>query len=299
MFSNISSINFNTNQPISSSATSATSSENISIFGNDLIKDKEDKPKLTKEEKQALKEQAKAERQRIRTTPDGIIQGGKQGSSAGDCWLLAQMNSMAKTDWGKDALKNAITQDKDGNFTVHFKGVNKDITISAKEFKKAQNNSTYSSGDADALLLEVATEKYFEETNLNSGTINGNDLAGKDSLQYLLTGTKGHQTNSEDDYKSILLTMGKYPEDNAGFATTYIYTDNTGATPTDHAVSVQQVILNEKGDDIKEVVLLDSYRPDTPFKKSYGQFVRDLQAIGITKVTNKSNELGNVGQKSE
>ncbi len=253
-------------------------SDNVSIFTDSSQK----KEKLSKEEKKAIRQAEKEERNRINNTPDGIIQGGKQGSKAGDCWLLAQMNSMSKTDWGKEALKNAITKEANGDFTVHFKGANKDITVTANEFKKGQRNSSFSSGDADALLLEIAVEKHFEAENINSGSISGNDLAGEDSLQYLLTGAKGRQTNREESYKQVLLAMAKSPEDNAGVAATYIYYDQAqGSGGTSHAISVQKVILNDKGD-IKEVVLLDSYKPDSPFKKSYGQFVRELQCFGYT-----------------
>ena len=80
--------------------TQQQNSESISIFSDSS-------KKLSKEEKKALKQAEKEERNRIKNNPDGIIQGGRQGSSAGDCWLLAQMNSMSKTDWGKEALKNA------------------------------------------------------------------------------------------------------------------------------------------------------------------------------------------------
>ena len=134
--------------------TQQQNSESISIFSDSS-------KKLSKEEKKALKQAEKEERNRIKNNPDGIIQGGRQGSSAGDCWLLAQMNSMSKTDWGKEALKNAITKDANGNFTLHFKGANKDITVTLDEFKKGQKNSKFSSGDADALLLEIAVEKHF------------------------------------------------------------------------------------------------------------------------------------------
>lgn len=294
MFNNISALNFNTNSSTHGSTQRATVSESSSIFGNDLVKD--DKVKLTKEEKKAKKAAEKAEKQRIKNVPDGIIQGGKQGSSAGDCWLLAQMNSMAKTDWGREALKNAITQEKDGSFTVHFKGINKDINISAKEFAKGQKNSNYSSGDADPLLLELAVEKHFKEENINSGSISGNKLAGTSSLQNLLTGKTGRSTDDEKYYEGILKLMGKNPKDNAGIAATYIYYDNTqGADGTNHAVSVQQVILDKKGE-IKEVVLLDSYRPDTTYKKNYGQFVNELKAFGFTTPPKISSETA---KKSE
>ncbi len=280
MFNNIQSLNFSTTTSSTTSSSMSTVAEESSIFGNNLIDDSN--VKLTKEQKKAKKDAEKAERERIKNTPDGIIQGGKQGSNAGDCWLLAQMNSMSKTSWGKDALKNAITQEKDGSFTVHFNGVKKDIKITAEEFRKAQRNSSYSSGDADPLLLEVAVNKYFKENGINNGSINGNDLAGEDSLQFLLTGTRGRQTATESNYEPILKVMGQNPDNNAGIAATYIYYDEAqGSGGTNHAVSVQQVILDKKGE-VKEVVLLDSYRPDAPFKKSYRQFVDELKAFGFT-----------------
>ena len=294
MFNNIQGLNFNTTTLQSPSVKGATDSEDVSIFGNNLLDDST--VKLTKEQKKAQKEAKKAERERIKNTPDGVIQGGKQGSTAGDCWLLAQMNSMSKTSWGKEALKNAITKENDGSFTVHFKGVNKDITVSAEEFKKAQRNSDYSSGDADALLLEVAMDKHFKAENINSGSIKGNDLAGEDSLQFVLTGAKGYQTKKEEYFKPILQLMGENPETNADVSATYIYYDkNQGSNGTNHVLSVQQVVLGDKGK-IKEIVLKDSYSPDRTFTMSYGQFVNEMQAFGFT-TTPKSFQKS--GQKSE
>lgn len=281
------------NAPTSTSASSRT--EEASIFGNNLIK--EDK-ELTKEEKQAIKakekaekkaqkEAEKAERERIKNIPDGIIQGGKQGSTAGDCWLLAQMNSMTKTEWGKEALKNGITKEDDGSFTIHFKGVKKDISISQKEFEKAKKNNEYSSGDADALLYEVATEKYFKENNKNGGTIKGNGLAGDTSLQYLLAGIRGQHADNDELIESVLKTMAKSPKDNAGFTAMYIYEDKSPDSTgnVNHAVSVQQVILDDQGE-IKDVVLLDSYRPDSPYKVPFGEFIHDKKGFGFARKVN-------------
>lgn len=278
MFNNISGINPTSNNS-SQNFLSTTKAETSSVS---IFTDSSATKKLTKEEKKEQRAKEKARREEIRNNPDGIIQGGKQGSTAGDCWLLAQINSMSKTDWGKEALKNAITKEADGSFTVHFNGINKDIKVSAEEFKKGQRNSDFSSGDADPLILEIAVEKHFKAENINSGSISGNDLAGEDSLQFLLTGAKGKQTAKEEYYKPILQLMGQNPEDNAGIAATYIYYDkNQGSGGTSHAISVQKVILNDKGD-VKDVILLDSYAPDRPFKKSYGQFASDLQAFGFT-----------------
>ena len=291
MFNDISISKLGLQQKQNTTSNAQVKTEDTSIFGNNLI---EDKKTLTKEEikaaKKAKKEAEKAERERIKNTPDGIIQGGQQGSSAGDCWLLAQMNSMSKTDWGKKAFKDAITKEQDGSFTVHFKGIDKDVKISQKEFKKAQKNSYYSSGDADPLLLELAVEKHFKETNLNEGTISGNSLAGKDSLQYLMTGNLGRETTSREVAEIILKEMGKDKENNAGFSATYIYYDKEQTSGgTSHAISVQSVNLNDKGE-IKDVVLLDSYNPDRPYKKDYRTFMDEMQLFGFAKYYPKTEE---------
>lgn len=249
-----------------------TSESDVSIFSLDS-RSGDDKKVLTKEEKKAQKEAEKAEHKRIANEPDGIIQGGKQGSDAGDCWLLAQMNSISKTDWGKKALSEAITKDDKGNYVVHFKGVDKDIKITQKEFNKAQKSSNYSKGDADALLYELAVERHFKDANLNKGTIRGNNLAGEDSLQYLLTGNMGKETDQLQTMEIILKEMGKNPDNNNNISATYVYLDTHPDNVEDmnHAMSVQRVILDEKGE-IDKVVVLNSYTPNKPETISYKQF---------------------------
>lgn len=275
MFNNIHAIKFDNSQPLKSSSE-LIQSESVSIFTDNSVQEKE----LTKAEKKALKEAQKQERNRIKNEPDGVIQGGKQGSTAGDCWLLAQMNSMATTSWGKEIFKNAITKNENGNYVVHFKGVGEDVEVSSEEFKRAKRSTYYSDGDADPLLFEVAVEKYFKSKNINDGSIYGNDLAGEDSLQYLLTGTKGRQTSKRESYEPILKAMGSNPE-NAGIAATYVFYDHSqGAGGTSHAISVQKVILDDKGE-VKEVELLDSYKPKSPYRVSYKRFTNELQAFGF------------------
>lgn len=272
------------------SQVTAKDSSNICLFFNENTTPSETQT-LTKKELKELKKQqkqeAKAEKERIKNVPDGIIQGGKQGSTAGDCWLLAEMNSMAKTEWGQEAFKNAIKTDENGDFTVNFKGVDKEIKITQKEFKKAQKNSDYSSNDADALLYEIATERHFKETNTNNGTIKGNDLAGEDSLQFLLTGSKGRQTPHVEQMEPVLKAMGENPENNNGISATYVYNADINNKNVGHAMSVQKVILNDNKN-IDKVVVLDSYHPDSPQTMSYKRFKNDVMLFGYT--TTPKNE---------
>jgi len=281
-FSKINSKTLSSN--ISGSQISNNSPSGVSIFSADELPD--DKPKaLTKEEikaeKKRLKQEEKAEKKRISTIPDGIIQGGKQGSTAGDCWLLAEMNSMAKTDWGKEAFKKAIFVGDNGDYIVHFKGVNKDILITKKEFEKAQKDSDYSSNDADALLYEIAVERHFQNEKINNGSIKGNDLAGEDSLQYLLTGHKGRQTQNIKEMEIVLKAMGANQENNNEISATYIYHDNNpeNTGDIDHAMSIQQVILDNNGN-LDKIIVLDSYHPDKPKTLSYKSLKNNIKLFG-------------------
>ena len=92
----------------------------------------------------------------------------KQPFTSGACWLLSDINSLKETDWGRDAIKEAIIPDTDGKggVTIKFKGSpleNKEIYISAEDIINAKNIGLYSSGDDDMIAFELATEKTFKE----------------------------------------------------------------------------------------------------------------------------------------
>ena len=105
---------------------------------------------------------------------DGEIKDFKQGF-AGDCWFLSGIKALSATSSGKKYIKDSIVKNSDGSFTVNFKGVGKSYVISPKEFQDARNMvegdkgldgtsgifiHKYSTGDPDALLLELAMKKY-------------------------------------------------------------------------------------------------------------------------------------------
>lgn len=96
------------------------------------------------------------------------IEPSKQGELA-DCYFLAQINALAGTDFGKTAIKNSITDNDDGSYTVSLKGADKSYKISKQEILYAKTltqdgYNVYSEGDDDVLLLELAFEKYYLET---------------------------------------------------------------------------------------------------------------------------------------
>lgn len=50
----------------------------------------------------------------------------------GDCYLLATLNSLSKTPQGQEIIKNAITNNNDGSYTVNFAGVGRAIRLIRK-----------------------------------------------------------------------------------------------------------------------------------------------------------------------
>ncbi len=110
-------------------------------------------------------------------------------SGTGDCYLLATLNSLQETESGREIIKNAIVDNKDGSYTVKLSGVNMSYTFStedieeaetAKVMKKAKDGSVvgtgderYSNGDDDAMLIELAVEKFRE--GVYNGTIKSDE----------------------------------------------------------------------------------------------------------------------------
>ncbi len=84
-----------------------------------------------------------------------------------DCWLLTSLNSLSYSEKGREILKDAIKENKDGSYTVIFKGLNFSCTITKEELKDARRTNEYSTGDDDVLLLELAFEKTLDKVKNN------------------------------------------------------------------------------------------------------------------------------------
>ncbi len=150
----------------------------------------------------------KSYKKTIRNTSDGKIDYAPQGGQ-GDCWFLACANSLSTTEWGTEAIKEAIKDDKNNEeYKVNLKGVDFEATFSYEDVEKAKKAvkggthgaPKYSTGDVDMLLLEMAAEKYLQKEMDENGLVrkdsdnplvNGN-ISGKLSLSYMLTGKAGH-----------------------------------------------------------------------------------------------------------
>ena len=114
---------------------------------------------------------------------DGNIDDFGQGQK-GDCWLLGALISMSATEFGRQALKEAIVQNEDGSVTVTFKGLGLSRTVTAESLVEAQS-AGYSSGDNDVLAVELAVEQLINENKISGDFVDG---GSSEKAVYYLTG---------------------------------------------------------------------------------------------------------------
>lgn len=164
---------------------------------------------------------------------DGVIEDTYQGT-AGDCWLLAGVNSVAQTPAGKEMIKNAIHKNDDGSVTITLKGVDRSYTYTPEElvsYDYASSPMATATGDLDMNLIERAVSEYRRELlskpeaeiprsmkqatkrdPLNAGT-------GEESMFYL-TGKKGYTTGDTNKIKQDIDKFAQKP-DNYGIVVNF------------------------------------------------------------------------------
>ena len=110
---------------------------------------------------------------------NGEIDGFFIQGTAGDCWLLATLNSLNSTEAGKEAISNLITINADGNYAVKFPGTEELVTVTQEELA---NTTGLSIGDKDVKLLEIAVSK------TQNRLFQGKQLGQNDTLGRLWAG---------------------------------------------------------------------------------------------------------------
>lgn len=138
-----------------------------------------------------------------------------------DCVLLSTVYGLSLTEKGSDAIRDAISinRDENGNVTgynVTFKGTGESYHITQDELNQAKTKEDdarkYSYGDDDMTILELALEDCFEQSEdqtLRYLVDNYTDLNADDKLHgvnpasvtYLLTGEKAEWYDVRDEDK--------------------------------------------------------------------------------------------------
>ncbi len=90
--------------------------------------------------------------------PDGNFEGDISQTSKMDCIILGRLIAILSRPKGKQALEHLVETDGNGNSTVTFRGLDKKVTVSYKEFCD-DKYFTYSEGNADVKVLEIAWNK--------------------------------------------------------------------------------------------------------------------------------------------
>ncbi len=112
---------------------------------------------------------------------NGVLDEALEQGYNGNCWFIAGILALSATPQGKDIIKKAIVPNNDGSVTVNFEGVGKSYKITKEEIEKADKDNTYSQGDNDMLVLEIAMSKYKKEigdegTKFNSGNTSPEEI---------------------------------------------------------------------------------------------------------------------------
>ena len=90
--------------------------------------------------------------------PDGDFEGKFGQGSAGDCVILGRIIAVLAKPKGKQAIKNLVESDGNGNLTITFNALNTKVKVSYDEFTSEKYRSL-SRGNADVKVLEIAWDK--------------------------------------------------------------------------------------------------------------------------------------------
>ncbi len=246
---------------------------NIKIDGIDVFPEN---PKIWRDNIYKFPENWGIDREKI--FPEGIIFEGNQNGGGvngeiddsrqgqqGDCWLLSGLNSLSYSEKGREIIKNAIKNNEDGTYTVDFKGIDTEVTITKEDIAAARRSGKYSSGDDDVLLMELATERVMDKIRdgemddvpefLEEAAGDGDSSIWAGSLRdiiFLLTGDNTKYAVDEDKMSEMLDELENNPE-NYAMTTSFDGTENGGSYTvqdvngkpvelvTNHAWSVKSV----------------------------------------------------------
>ena len=173
---------------------------------------------------------------------EGVFQG-----NSGDCWLISGIMSLSYTDEGKELIKDSISQNDNGNYVVNFKGLGKSYEVSQDELDEYNistydnakgKESTYTTGDDDMLLMELACKKAIDDPNTNIPT---NDGVNGGSAYYLYQMLSDNPTAYAygDNFEQMANFMTYYYNNQDNTSATLGIVDSFSGLPGDHAYAVK------------------------------------------------------------
>lgn len=224
-----------------------------------------------------------------RNEADGFIDSVAQGRT-GDCWLISGLNALSETQWGRDAIKEAIDIQPNGDIKITLKGAygkKKQFTVTKQELDRAKDSEKYSSGDIDVLAIELAVEKYrkqFRET-LHGGQ--------EEEIFRLITGSRNTQRiESKQGMKNLIQKAKANPEKYAITANFVIRNDQTA-----HAYNVSRFETSDDG--TKYVILTNPWDARTEIKITEEEFLKyayELQVLANPKGNSMTSEVDSDGE---
>lgn len=190
----------------------------------------------------------------------------------GDCWLLSALKSLSFTESGKQIIDDAITENKNGSYSVEMKGLGTKYNISQGEIINAKNNPKYAQGDDDIVLLELAFEKALKDVQrgkypvpdyVSSQVYEKNDVLNGGHMQtaiYLLTGNEAdvaynsyHNDFNNDTEHLKIRTLDILYNDEITTDIENIY-NKMEENPTNYAATIS---FKNAGDSLESLVVKD------------------------------------------
>lgn len=225
-------------------------------------------------------------------TADGYIDPSTQGIS-GDCWLLSGLSALSETQWGRDAIKEAINIKENGDIIITLKGAygnKKQFKITSSELEAAKNNNKYSTGDIDVLAIELAVEKYRKQF--------GETLDGgfNEEVFRLITGSHNTQRISEKNNIKGLLNKAKANPEKYAISACFYLGESAGRDAY-HAYNVARFEIDENGRNI--VVLTnpwDSRREIRITEEEFMKYIVDIEVLANPKGNTQSPSTSSDGK---